>query len=97
MTIERNGHTYATGEDLGFERQYTAEAFAIMNAKTDAAFPVPEDYPQCGMSQRLWLIGQCVNAAANTLGMGADDKAIARKAIGIADSILIRLAQENCP
>jgi len=95
MTIERNGHTYATGEDLGFERQYTAEAFAIMNAQTDASFPIPENYESAGMSQYLWMVGQSINASANTLGMNASAEDIAAKAIAITNAVFTQLAQEN--
>lgn len=95
MTIERNGHTYTTGEDLGFEQQYPPDVFAILNADTDAAYPIPETYQHSGMSQRLWLIGQCVNAAANTLGLKATPQDIATKAIAIADNIFITLAKDG--
>lgn len=72
--------------------EYDPVIFATIDAETDAAYPVPERYQHPGMSQRLWLIGQCVNAAANTCGMGTEPREIARKAIAIADEILIRLA-----
>lgn len=95
MTIERNGHTFVSGEELGFEKKYPPEIFAILNADTDAAYPIPETYQHAGMSQRLWLIGQCINAAANTIGMGATPQDIATKAIAIADCVFITLAKDG--
>lgn len=95
MTIERNGHIYATGEDLGFERQYDPTIFATINAQTDAAYPIPEGYESAGMSQYLWMVGQSLNPAANTLGMDATPQQIAAKAIAITNAVFVQLAKEN--
>lgn len=94
--IERNRHQFLSGEDLGFETtRILFEVDAIINADTDAAYPIPETYQHAGMSQRLWLIGQSINAAANTLGMGATPQDIATKAIAIADCVFIQLAKDG--
>ncbi|HEY9824871.1 MAG TPA: hypothetical protein V6D19_05445 [Stenomitos sp.] len=103
MTIERNGHKFLSGEELGYPNVVVFEKHeeqtlidgAIPWAETARAFPVPECFEEAGMSQRLWLVGQAINAAANTIGMGATTQDIAIKAIAIADCIFITLAKDG--